>query len=254
MTTLRRNSEITGRTVGLVLALAGALLMVLPPVAGMDGFEWGFALQFLGLFLLVSGLVTAVIFARRVQRLESMLRGQEVLARWAYDPGLQREQAERDLAATRGRNWLMLLIVAVLTIACTVLFVIVGFMEGQEENMPGFVALMLGMLVVVAFFALVMPTLQHRHALRSGGEAIIAANGLYMSGVLHTWGGPLAGMEGVDLVDDGGQARLLFNLRSLDRTGPMGYRRYTVEVPVPPGEEATARRVEEHFRHRDFPV
>jgi len=25
-------------------------------------------------------------------------------------------------------------------------------------------------------------------------------------------------------------------------------------VPVPPGEEATARRVEEHFRHRDFPV
>ena len=254
MTTLSRNSEITGRTVGLVLTLAGVLLIILPPVAGIDGFEAGFGLQFLGLFLLVCGLVTAGIFAHRVRRLESMLRGQEVLAHWVYDPHVQREQAERELATTRGRNWLMLLIVAVLLIACTVLFVIIGFMEGEEDNMPAFVAIMLGVLVVVAFFALVMPTLQYRRALRSGGEAIIAANGLYMSGVLHTWQGPMAGMEGVDLVDDGGQAWLLFNLRSLDRTGPMGYRRYTVEVPVPPGEEATARRVEEHFRHRDFPV
>jgi len=254
MTTLRRNSEITGRTVGLVLALVGVLLMVLPPVAGMDGFDGGFALQFLGLFFLITGLITAGIFAHRVRRLESMLRGQEVLAHWAYDPRLQAEQAERDLAATRGRNWLMLILVAVLLIACTAMFVVVGFMEGEEENMPGFVAIMLGVLVVVAFFALVMPALQYRRALRSGGEAIIAANGLYMSGVLHTWESPLAGMESVELVDDGGQARLLFNLRSLDRTGPMGYRQYTVEVPVPPGEEATARRVEEHFRHRDFPV
>jgi len=254
MTTLRRNSEITGRTVGLVVALIGVLLMVLPPVAGMDGFYGGFALQFLGFVLLVGGLITAGILARRVRRLESMLRGQEVLARWDYDPRLQREQAERDLATTRGRNLLLLLIVAVLLIACTVMFVIIGFMQGEEENMPAFVALMLGILVVVAFFALVMPTLQYRRALRSGGEAIIAANGLYVSGVLHTWQGPLAAMEGVDLVEDGGQARLLFNLRSLDRTGPMGYRRYTVEVPVPPGEEATARRVEEHFRHQGLAV
>ena len=254
MATVRRNSEVTGLIVGLVLALVGGLLMLLPPLTGMDGFDGGFALQFLGLVVLLTGVVTAVIFAQRTRRLEAMFRGQELLAHWVYDPRQQQEQARRDLATTRGRNRLLLLLVAAFVVACTVLFVVIGFLEGEEENMPGFVAIMFGVLAVVAAFALVMPSLQYRHALRSSGEAIIAGNGLYLNGVLHTWNAPLAGMEGVELVDDGGQARLLFSLRSLDRTGPGGYQDYCVEVPVPSGEEATARRVEEHFRRREFPV
>jgi len=254
MATLRRNSEITGLIVGLVLALVGGLLMLLPPLLGMDGFDGGFALQFLGLFLLITGLVTAAIFGTRARRLEAMLRGQELLAHWVYDTRQKEEQARRDLATTRSRNRGLLLIVAVFVVACTLLFVVIGFLEGEEENMPGFVAIMLGVLALVAAFALGMPFLQYRRALRSSGEAVIAGNGLYLNGVMHTWNAPLALMEGVDLVDDGGQARLLFNLRSLDRTGPGGYQDYSVEVPVPPGEEATARHVEEHFRHRDFPV
>jgi hypothetical protein len=254
MASLRRNSEMTGLVVGLGLALVGGLLIFLPPLAGMDGFEGGFALQFLGLFLSVSGLVTAAIFAYRVRRLESMFRGQELLAHWIYDPWQKEEQALRDLAATRGRNRLLLLIVAAFVVACTVLFVVIGFLEGEEENMPGFVGIMLAVLAVVAIFALGMPYLQYRRALKSAGEALIASNGLYLNGVLHTWDAPLAHMEGVELVMDGKQARLIFNLRSLDRTGPGGYRSYCIEVPVPPGEEATAHRVDEHFRHREFPV
>jgi len=251
---MKRNPEIMGLITGLVLALVGGLLMLLPPLVGMDGFDGGFALQFLGLFVLLTGLVTAVIFAYRARRLESMFRGMEMLAHWVYDPRQKQEQARRDLATTKARNRMLLLIVAVFVLACTLLFVLIGVLEGEEDNMPEFVAIMAGVLAVVAAFALAMPYLQYRRALRSSGEAIIASNGLYLNGVLHTWNAPLALMESVNLVVDGGQARLLFNLRSLSQTSAEGYEDYIVEVPVPPGEEATARRVEEHFRRRDFPV
>lgn len=254
MTPARRNPETTGLIVGLALALVGGLLMLLPPLAGMDGFDGGFALQFLGLFILLTGLVTTAIFAYRARRLEAMFREQEVLAHWVYDPRQKREQARRDLATTRSRNRALLLIVAAFMVACTALFVVIGMLEGEEDSMPMFVAIMAGVLAVVAAFALAMPYLQYRRTLQSRGEAIIAGNGLYLNGVLHTWNAPLAHMAGVDLVTDGGQARLLFNLRSLSRTGVEGYEDYCVEVPVPPGKEAAARRVEEHFRSRDFPV
>ena len=49
------------------------------------------------------------------------------------------------------------------------------------------------------------------------------------------------------LVEEDGQARLVFNLRSLSRTGPGGYEEYSVEVPVPAGQEEAARQVEQHF-------
>jgi hypothetical protein len=252
--TLKPSSENTGLIVGLILALVGGLLIFLIPLTGMDGFDGGFALQFLGLFLLVSGLVTTAVFAYRARRLASMLRGQELLAHWVYHQRQKDEQALHDLAMTRSRNGLLLLIVSAFVVACTLLFVVIGFLEGEEENMPLFVAIMLGVLAVVAAFALVMPYVQYGRAMKSAGEAFIAGNGLYFSGVLHTWDAPLAKMESVELVIDGKEARLLFNLRSLSRTGAGGYQDYCVEVPVPPGEEATARRVEEHFRYRDFPV
>ena len=90
-----RNSERTGLLVGLAIILAGGLLMLLPPLADMDGFDGGFALQFLGLFLLLVGLVTAAIFAYRARRLEAMFRGQDLLAHWVYDPRQKQEQARR---------------------------------------------------------------------------------------------------------------------------------------------------------------
>jgi hypothetical protein len=93
-----------------------------------------------------------------------------------------------------------------------------------------------------------MPYLQQRRVRQSSGEAYIAANGLFLNGALYTWDGPLAGMDGVSLVEDGAPARLVFHLRSLSRTYATGYQPYSVEVPVPAGEEATARRVEAHFQ------
>jgi hypothetical protein len=249
-----RNPEVTGLIAGLVILGAGALMMWLPPLLAMDMMQIGFALQFGGLFLVVVGLVTAAIFGFRAKRLNAMLRGSRLLAHWVYDPVQVRDQADRELRSTKERNRAILLIVAGFFVACTLLFVVMGLLSGEGDNMPLFAGIMTAVLLIIAAFAFGMPYWQHRRALRSSGEAIIAENGLFVNGALHTWNPPLARLDEVSLVEDGRQARLVFDLSSLSRTSVTAYDAYSVEVPVPPGEEATARRVEQFFRQRNQPV
>ena len=249
-----RNTEATGLIAGLAILGAGVLMMLLPPVVGLDGMRGGFAVQFGGLFVFLTGLITAGIFGYRARRLDAMLRGSRRLAHWVYDPLQVREQADRDLRSTKERNRFLLLIVTVFMVACTLLFVLMGILSGEGDNMPLFAGIMGAVLLIVAAFAFGMPYVLHRGALRSSGEAIIAENGLFVNGALHTWNPPLAMLDEVTLVQDRSQVRLVFNLRSLSRTSATAYDAYSVEVPVPPGREAEAQRVEEYFRQLNLPA
>jgi hypothetical protein len=249
-----RNPEVKGLVVGLTILVAGALMMLLPPLLDMDMMQTGFALQFGGFFLAVVGIITAAIFGYRANRLKAMFRGSRLLARWVYDPVQVRDQADKDLQSTKERNRVILSIVAFFMVACTLLFVVIGFLNGEGDNMPLFVGIMAAVLLIVAVFAFGMPYLQQRRALSSSGEAIIAENGLFINGALHTWNPPLAMLDDVALVEDGTQTRLVFSLRSLSRTSATAYEAYCVEVPVPLGKDAAARRVEQHFQGRNQPV
>ncbi len=251
---MRRNPEVAGLIAGLAILGIGVLLILLPPLLDLDMMQSGFAMQFGGFFLAVVGLIVAAIFFYRANRLKAMFRGSRVLAHWVYDPVQLRDQADTDLQSAKERNRVLLLIVAVFVVACTLLFVAIGFSSGEGDNMPLFVGIMAAVLLIVAAFAFGMPYLQHRRALRSSGEALIAENGLYINGALHTWNPPLATLEDVQLVEEGAEARLVFSLRSLSRTSATLYEAYSVEVPVPPGQEAVVREVEQHFRERVLPV
>ncbi|MEJ2208018.1 MAG: hypothetical protein P8129_03160 [Anaerolineae bacterium] len=247
---MKRNPEMVGVWAGLAVLVLGVACILLPLWTDMDLMQGGFALQFLGVFLAIVGVVILALYGYRARRLAAMVRGQKLLAHWRYDPVQAEGQAQRELAETRQRNWALLLIVAGFVVACTVLFTLYGILQGEGDDMPLFVAIMGGVLLVVAAFALLMPSLQYRRARQAGHEALVAEDGLYASGVLHTWNAPLSRLDAVTLEDDGGQTRLVFHLRSLSRTSATAYQAYTAEVPVPPGEEATARRIEAHFRDR----
>lgn len=251
---MRRNPEVAGQIAGLAILGIGVLLVLLPPLLDLDMMQAGFAMQFGGFFLAVVGFVVAAIFFYRASRLKAMFRGSHVLAHWVYDPAQVRDQAGTDLQGAKERNRVLLLIVAVFVVACTLLFVAIGFSSGEGDNMPLFVGIMAAVLLIVAAFAFGMPYLQQRRALRSSGEAIIAENGLYINGVLHTWNPPLATLEEVRLVEEGAEARLVFSLRSLSRTSATLYEAYSVNVPVPPGNEAAARQVELYFQERNVSV
>lgn len=245
---MRRNPEMPGVWAGAGLAAAGLTLILLPPAAGLDMMAYGFAMQFLGLFLAIAGLVVAAIFGARARKLSGILAGRNLLAHWVYSTEDLRGQAERDFRQTRQRNTVLFLVVLGWMALFVALFVVIGFREGNEEGLPLFVGIMAGVLLLVGAFAAGMPYAGRRRALKSGSEAYIAADALFANGVLHTWTPPLAGLSGVSLVEDSDPARLVFRLRSLSKANVTLYQSYSVEVPVPPGEIATARRIEQHFR------
>lgn len=247
---MKRNPEIVGVWAGLAILITGVACILLPLLAGMDLMQGGFALQFLGVFLVIVGGIVLALYGYRARRLASMFRGRKLLAHWRYDPMQAESQAQRELAEARQRNRALLLLVAGLMVACTVLFTLYGIIQGEGDDMPLFIAIMAVVLLVVAAFAFLMPSFQYRRARKAGHEALLAEDGLYASGVLHTWNAPLARLDAVTLEEEGGQARLVFHLRSLSRTSATAYQAYTVEVPVPPGEGETARRIEAHFRGR----
>ena len=248
----RRNSEIAGLIAGIMIIVAGVLLILLPSLAYLDMMGGGYALQFVGSFLIVVGLVIAGTFAQRAVRLNSIFSGDKLLAHWIYEPAQVEEQAQRDLQATKSENRSLLLVVAGFMLACIALFAVYGYASGQGESMPWFIGGMVGVLLLVAAVALGMPYLQYRRAVRSTHEAFIAAHGLHINGALHLWNAPLAGLHAVSLVQDSAGARLVFSLHYRAKVG--GMEAYTVDVPVPPGQEEAARTVEEHFRQSSLPV
>jgi hypothetical protein len=238
---LRRNVELRGVLAGGGLIIAGLLLGIVPSLAGMDGMSGGYALGMFGLLLVITGLVTAAIYAPRAARLRAILSGRNVLAHWTYEVSGVARQAERDRRALSGRNRALFLVVAGWMLACMVLFTGIGVLNGKGEDMPLFLAIMAGVLLVVALFAFGMPHLLARQALRSKGEAVIATDGLYLNGAFHPWNAPMSALDGVEWIEDEEGTRLAFHLRA--RTSPgLRWEPYTLEVPVPPGEEEAARR------------
>lgn len=242
----KRNPETSNVLVGVALAIAGLLFILLPPLAGLDMMGFGYAMQFAGLFLLISGMIITLILGRRARRLGAILNGQNLLAHWIYPAELSLKQVERDFRETKARNLFLLLIVMAWLVFFTIIFLLIGFRQGEDMGL--FVALMAGVLLVVAVAAFAAPHIQRRRALRSGGEAYIATDGLFVNGVLHMWEKPLADLRGVQLVEGDGPARLVFRLRSLSQTNVTLYQPYTVELLVPPGEEDAARRIEQRFQ------
>jgi hypothetical protein len=203
----------------------------------------GYGLGLIGAFLILSGLVVGWIYAPRAARLNAILSGRGLIAHWQYDQTTVAQQAERDRRESSRQNRGLLLIVAIFMFACTVLFTLIGIASGEGEEMLLFVAMMGGVFAVVAAAAFGMPYVTARHALRSSHEAYIAEGGLYLNGTFHTWKPPLSYKDQVTLVQDAEGARLVFHLRILTGPGWLHYVPYTVEAPVPAGQEAIAQEV-----------
>lgn len=239
----RPNTETRGVLIAAGLVLGGILLIVLPGLFGMDGMAGGYALGFIGVFVVLSGLITAWIFVPRATRLDAILSGRDLIAHWQYERAAVARQAARDRQQRSQENRGLFLIVAAWMLIITVLLATIGYLSGEGDNMAAFVAAMLGVLAVVAAAAFGMPYLMARQALRSSHEAYIGSEGLYLNGTFHAWNPPWSRKSTVQLIREADGTWLVFHLRNLTGPGWLHYVPYTVEVPVPSGAEEQAEEV-----------
>lgn len=238
----RRNPQATGVWAGIILGVAGALLLIVPSIAGVDGMDGGFALAAFGLLLLITGVITLGLMLPRAARMRDMLAERNLLAHWTYDSVQMDEEAERIQEQWSERNRGLFLIVLGWMVVITAGFVVFMLIAGESDALPLFLGIMGGVTLVVAAAAFGMPALMARQARRSRQEALIAEGAVSFGGSLYTWGSRFEVLDEVRLLDDDRGRRLAFHLRS--RSGPyLQFLPYLVEVPIPPGQEPVAAEV-----------
>lgn len=66
--------------VALFIAIIAGVMIFIPELIGIDGFEGGFAISFFSLFILIMAVITSVMYFGYARRVDTILRGEGLLA------------------------------------------------------------------------------------------------------------------------------------------------------------------------------
>jgi MFS family permease len=218
------------------IAILGIIIFFIPGIIGMDGFNGGYALSFLGGFVVLVGLIAVIIYARLASILDRITRKENLLARWTYTPEEWKAYTEKehieDKATKKGT---FILIAAVSVIVGIVVWVI-------QRNHPLIILfIVIGIIAIMGLTAYLSAFSNYRQNKKYLGEAYIALDGIYLNRQLHIWKGIGNRLESAVYEDKHpGQPSLKFEYSSPSREERYYY---TARIPVPPGQEETAKRI-----------
>ena len=221
------------------MAVVGAALTAFLFLIGMDGMSGGFALALVSFFLAITGVVVAVIYGSRARALDRIFSGTELLARWSVDPETRRRAADAEYVEEKKAKAGLFLVVAAISLVIGLVFVLLD----REVGWIVFLVL-LGVLAVIGLVAWAGPRLRHARSRRATDDIFISQDGAYVNGEFHTWRLLEAKLESAEFAE--GTPSVL----KIAYSAPVQYGRqsYTVHIPVPRGEEESARLVVERLR------
>jgi hypothetical protein len=220
---------------GLVVTAVGILMIFGPGFVGIDGFEGGFAISFVGLFVAILGLVVAGFYFQQANILGGILRGEGLLVHWMFDDEMWKEYTRKEYAEEISEKKGLFVIVSIFAL-------FFGFLFWFFDNEAGFFVflVMLGLIGLVGF-AWRFSTWYYREQNERGTkEAYIARSGVYMNRRLYTWRLFSAKLLGVEIRNSNGLTFLKFSYTAF--TGPSS-QTYTIRVPIPIGQEEVAKSI-----------
>jgi len=235
------NTAILGIIIGILLQFIAIIIGVLPVLLSLDLMQWGFGIIAIAVFFFIIGLITMIMYIYRYLRFNSVVNGKDLLAHWKYSQVDYENKIQTDFKDNISRNKILLGIVWFFFIIIIAIFVGIGISEGEEDSMVGFVGLMVSILLIISFFAIVMPFVAKFNAHRASPETIITKTGMYHMGQLHTWGKPLAFIDSIKISPD--NQHLIFSIKYLTKLGWYKYESYQVEILIPKGELENAQSI-----------
>jgi len=181
----------------LYTAVVFAILVFVPAMI-VGGADWVFALAMVGILGFFSSLGVAWMFHSRSKKLQSLITGANLLARWQLTPEQKEHYVSYLFESQRAKNKIIFSIMVVM-------FVLIfgGFIAVIEDDakMPMFLA-MVGFIAFLSLFAFGMPY-YYRNSNRNGdGEILIGAKYAYINGYFHNWDFPLSGLRSVKIIKE----------------------------------------------------
>jgi hypothetical protein len=214
----------------------GVLVFFLPSIIGLDGFDGGFAMSVGGGFISMIGIIAGVIYAKLANTLDRITKPENLLAHWTYTPEQWKEYTEEEYKEDKAAKTGLFILVAVITVIVCVIF---GLVERADPKIMLFIVL--GIIAIVGMAAFFSSLGNYMNNKKRLGEVFLALDGVYLNRQLHTWKAIGSQLEDA-LFEEGPdfKPRLRFEYSAPSRNGRDSY---TARVPIPPGQEAAAKRI-----------
>ncbi len=224
-------------TASFIIALSAAIMIFIPELVGIDGFDGGFAISFVSLVIAITAAIMGLMYLGWAAKVTHIQRGEGILAHWTYTPQFWAEYTQNEYAEEKSEKKGLFLIVSGFALFFGILFWVL-----DEE--AGFVVflMMLGLIGVVAFAWQFSAWNNYRQNRAEGvKEVYITAEAVFLNNKLVTWKTMFTHFNEVTLEQNRGLLVLAFTYTS--QSGRAGAQTYTTRVPVPLGQEDVARYV-----------
>lgn len=198
--------------------------MILPfyednPISG----AW--ALSFISLFLMVSAIVTAVIFRSRSKKMNELLNGNKLISSWKMNTEMREKFLDETSSAQKNKSKMLIRIVGIFFLVFTILFLL--FLDADERLL--FFLIMFSVFLMIFFASGFFPWLYRYKNLKGDGIVLIGSKYIYINGNFHNWDFPMSGLEKLKAIDEPFRG-ILLKYYFTDRTGPNSFE---LKIPVP---------------------
>ncbi|MCX6648093.1 MAG: hypothetical protein NTV61_01710 [Candidatus Bathyarchaeota archaeon] len=219
----------------LCITVAAIVMIFIPGWLGIDGFDGGFAISFASILGVMIGLIVVFVYRGLASRLDGILRGEGVLAKWSYTPEQWAKYTEKEFGMEKEEAMPKFYIVAIIAIVVGVLFY-----AFDPEGGIFVLGAMVALIAIIGFTAWASTRYMHGQNIRGVPEAVIARNGVYLNRRLYYWDFLGTRLEKVASKDEKGMMMLHFVTWAPTMT--LG-QTWDIRVPIPPGEEAKAEEI-----------
>ncbi|MFA6308457.1 MAG: hypothetical protein WC677_01740 [Clostridia bacterium] len=241
-----KNKERRSANITLIILFIGLLAIFLPWLLNADMMDWGFAVAFFGVIISLSCFFIFLMFNSRAKVIKRMFLNENILVHWNYTKEFWDRLNKEDMKESGVGKIFGFFIGG--------LFVLIGFIflivDSEENSLFFLIMLGVGIFFVIIGFA---ATFAERRRIRTAvPEAIISKDGLYYRNILYAWNAPLVSFLESISIDADNPTAILFTMRILTGTRfrPIQYHQNFVSVPIPPGQEDSARSVIRYFNTR----
>ena len=217
------------------ITIAAFVMIFVPGWLGIDGFNGGFAISFASIFGVIIGLIVVFVYNGLASRLDGILRGEGVLAKWSYTPELWRDYTEKEFGMEKAEAMPKFYMVTAIALIVGVIFYAL-----DPESGIFVLGTMLVLIAIIGFVAWASTRYMHRQNSKGVGDALIAENGVYLDRRFYYWDFFGTRLSKVDLKEEKGLMLLHFVTWSPSMTFGQSW---DIRVPVPSGEEVKAREI-----------
>lgn len=190
-----KNSQTSFSNIFWALTVFFSVVSVFPFLEGnpLSGF-W--AMAFVSFFLTLGSCCIAFIFLNRSKKMDKLLTGEALLARWELDDQTLHHYIATQKKGNVEKNKVIMGSITLLFGLISIPFLF--FLESDE--IAGFLLIMGATLLMVFIASRFFPWYYHRQNLKGDRQILIGEKYAYLNGYFHNWDFPLSGLSKITTI------------------------------------------------------